>query len=403
MRDDLVGLLERADLALGSSAGVVGEEALAPLIDAVAAVRTRLAYPDDVLVVALAGGTGSGKSSLFNVFTGEDLVDVGGVRPTTSTPAAAVPSSAGSSLDGYLDRLGVSERHVYHGPGICLIDLPDTDSVEVEHRHRVAAVLPLVDMVVWVTDPEKYRDARLHGEYLNPMADYAPQLLFVLNQIDRLGRGEAGHVLDDLVQALEADGIEGPTVVPMATEPPSGPPIGLQGFTAALESRRQRRETLYGKLLTDLADTSRRLAAETGIGLDFDARAREVVEAAAALLVTGETTGATDTMTDFLDRLADESGGVTAAKIEAIAASVTSHVRRIEAELASQPPPPRRGWLGGRRTAPDPAERESHAGTLLTESVIRPTRAVLARRAVAVASVVELALEVESLRSGARR
>ena len=403
MRDDLVGLLETADLALGSSAGVVEEEALTPLIEAVAAVRTRLAYPDDVLVVALAGGTGSGKSSLFNVFTDEDLVDVGGVRPTTSTPAAAIPSSAGSSLDGYLDRLGVTERHVYEGTGICLIDLPDTDSVEVDHRHRVAVVLPLVDMVVWVTDPEKYRDARLHGEYLKPMADYAAQFLFVLNQIDRLGGGEAGHVLDDLVQALEADGIESPTVVPMATEPPSGPPIGLQGFITALESRRQRRETLYGKLLTDLADTSRRLAAETGMGLDFDARAREVVVTAAALLVAGDATGATDTLTGFLDRLSAEAGGVTAAKIEAIAADVPSHVRRIEAELIPQPSPPRSGWLRRRRTAPDPLERESQARTLLTESVIKPARAVLARRAVAVASVVELALEVESLRSGPRR
>ena len=403
MRDDLIGLLERADLALGSSAGVVAEEALTPLIEAVAAVRTRLAYPDDVLVVALAGGTGSGKSSLFNVFTGEDLVDVGGVRPTTATPAAAIPSSAGSSLDGYLDRLGVAERHVYDGPAICLIDLPDTDSVEVEHRHRVGAVLPLVDMVVWVTDPEKYRDARLHGEYLKPMAEHAAQFLFVLNQIDRLGRGEAGHVLDDLVQALGVDGIEDPTVVPMATEPPSGPPIGLQALTSALESRHRNRETLYGKLLTDLADTSRRLAAETGMGLDFDARAREVVDASAALLVAGDVTGATDTMTGFLDRLGAESGGMTAAKIEAIAADVPSHLRRIEAELNSQPPPPRKGWFRRRGAALDPVERESRTGALLAESVIRPARAVLARRAVAVASVVELAVEVENLRSGPRR
>jgi hypothetical protein len=48
MRDRLVDLLEKADLALGSAAGVVDDEELAPLIDSVRAVRTRLAYPEDV-------------------------------------------------------------------------------------------------------------------------------------------------------------------------------------------------------------------------------------------------------------------------------------------------------------------------------------------------------------------
>ncbi|HEY7824959.1 MAG TPA: hypothetical protein VIG24_19120, partial [Acidimicrobiia bacterium] len=134
MRDRLIGLLEKADLALGSAAGVIEDRTLEPLIESVRAVRTRLSYPEDVLVAALAGGTGSGKSSLFNALCEADLVDVGGVRPTTSRPAAAVPVSVGAGMDGYLDRLGVEERHTHLGARICLLDLPDTDSVEVEHR-----------------------------------------------------------------------------------------------------------------------------------------------------------------------------------------------------------------------------------------------------------------------------
>ena len=37
-------------------------------------------------VVALAGATGSGKSSLFNALVGEEVAQAGTRRPTTSTP-----------------------------------------------------------------------------------------------------------------------------------------------------------------------------------------------------------------------------------------------------------------------------------------------------------------------------
>lgn len=403
MRDDLLGLLEKADLALASSAGVVPEDTLAPLVAAVRSVRTRMAYPDDVLVVALAGGTGSGKSSLFNVLAGEELVDVGGVRPTTSLPAAAVPRPAGSSLDGYLDHLGIVERHVYEGGAACLLDLPDTDSVEVDHRHRVDALLPLVDVVVWVTDPEKYRDARLHHSYLAPLAAYGEQQVFVLNQIDRLAAGQAGQVLDDLVQALETDGFENPMVLPMSAAPPSGPPIGVERLRAALETRLGHTGVLYEKLLTDLAAAAARLEAEAGAGLDFDTRAVEVVANAADLLATGEASRAGEVLTDFLDRLASESGGLSAGRIEAVAATVPAHVRRISAELGEIEPVAEKRWFRRRRELADPMPRVERARDLLSEAIVRPTRAILAGRAVAVASVAELGVDVESLRSQARR
>lgn len=400
MRDDLARLLEKVDLALGSAAGVIEPCKLAPLIDSVKAVRTRLAYPDDVLVAALAGGTGSGKSSVFNAFCDEELVDTGGVRPTTSEPASAVPAAVGSAMDGYLDRLGVNERHQYEGGGICLLDLPDTDSVETAHRHRADAILPLVDLVVWVTDPEKYRDARLHQEYLEPMSAHAAQFIFVVNQVDRLHPGQVDQVLDDLQAALVEDGIDRPVIIPMSAAPPSGPPIGLTEFTGALESKGYETATLYDKLLTDVATTSQALETESGSGLDFDTRASATIEEATANLVSGDAEGATDALTGFLEALADGIGGVTEEKIEVVAAAVPAHVRRIEAELTPDPPG-RVSWWRRKRTE-DTSEKTAKARSLLTDALIRPVRAVLARRALAVASVAELALEVESLRSRAR-
>lgn len=396
MRDRLVGLLEKADLALGSSRGVLEEETLARLIDAVTSVRTRLVYPEHVLVVALAGGTGSGKSSLFNALAGAELVDVGGIRPTTSHPAAAVPATAGDSIDGYLDRLGIDERYVYEDGLECLVDLPDTDSVEVEHRHRVDVMLPLVDVVVWVTDPEKYRDARLHHDYLRPLSPYSNQFIFVMNQIDRLPPTQVDLVCDDLVTALEADGAGDQTVIPIAAAPSSGPPIGLGLLSAALDSKRDNRTALYGKLLTDIAITSLTLADEAGAGLDFDARAAAAVAAAANSLKDGDAPGAVASLTGLLDSIAVESGSPTAAKIEQVTAGVAAHVDRIHAQLRETAPAKRKGWLRGRHHE-DPLDT-ARARALLSEAVIRPARAVLARRALAIASIADLALEVDRLR-----
>jgi GTP-binding protein EngB required for normal cell division len=398
MRDDLLGLLEKAELGVASCQGVIDDESLAPLALAVSAVRTRLAYPEEVLVVALAGGTGSGKSSLLNALAGEELVDVGGVRPTTSSPTAVVPTGSEGSLDGYLDRLDVADRHVHRGSGLCLIDLPDMDSVELNHRHRVDAMLPLVDVVVWVTDPEKYRDARLHRDYLRPMAAYSDQFLFVMNQVDRLTAAQAEEVCHDLAIALEADGMGRVEVIPTAALPRSGPPTGIDRLRDALEAKRSGRSGLHAKLLTDLATTSEALAAEVGPVVDFDDRADIAVMAGAEALSAGDPSGAVVALTGFLDSLAGEAGAATQPELEQLSADVASHVDRVEAELAESRPPERRRWFRGRQRGETPSDSD-RARALLSEAVIRPARVVFARRALALASIAELAVEVEAQRN----
>jgi hypothetical protein len=52
--------------------------------------RGRLGHGAAHTVVALAGATGSGKSSLFNALAGRDLAATGVRRPTTSATQAAV-------------------------------------------------------------------------------------------------------------------------------------------------------------------------------------------------------------------------------------------------------------------------------------------------------------------------
>ncbi|QPP10927.1 ATP-binding protein [Streptomyces bathyalis] len=176
--------------------------------------------------VAIAGATGSGKSSLFNALAGTRLSQAGMRRPTTATPVACSWEVPGAGpADGLLDRLGIppSTRRLMRQEsdwrgridegarseleGLILIDLPDHDSAAEGHREQVERLLRLVDAVVWVVDPEKYADAVLHERYLRPLAGYAEVTFIVLNQTDRLPGDATGAVLNDLRRLLDEDGM----------------------------------------------------------------------------------------------------------------------------------------------------------------------------------------------------
>ena len=89
-----------------------------------------------------------------------------------------------------------------------LLDLPDHDSVKLEHRLEVDRLVELVDVLVWVLDPQKYADAAVHDRYLAPLADHAGVLVVVLNQVDRLDEQAARACLIDLRGLLDREGLQ---------------------------------------------------------------------------------------------------------------------------------------------------------------------------------------------------
>lgn len=188
--------------------------------DVVGKVRERTSLVGGHTVVALAGATGSGKSSLFNALVGSEVAQAGMRRPTTSTPTAAVWGS--EPAGELLDWLSVGKRHQVEGPdgqldGLVLVDLPDFDSRESANRAEAQRVLELVDVFVWVTDPQKYADAVLHDDYVKVLKEYGAVTIVVLNQVDRLPAGGQEQIAGDLARLLEMDGLDRHEVIGTST------------------------------------------------------------------------------------------------------------------------------------------------------------------------------------------
>ncbi len=211
----MVPLTERAE-RLRSALDVGGDELDPAAVDQARGVvqraQERWALKGGRTVVALAGSTGSGKSSLFNALVGGDVSVISPRRPTTAEAGAAIwgDEPAGELLDW----LGIPARHqvVTTGDhadldGLVLVDLPDVDSRELQHRVEADRILERADVFVWVADPQKYADARLHDDYLQPLRHHDTVMLVVLNQVDRIpDRADVARVRDDLRRLVRDDG-----------------------------------------------------------------------------------------------------------------------------------------------------------------------------------------------------
>ncbi|SCE72137.1 GTP-binding protein EngB required for normal cell division [Micromonospora purpureochromogenes] len=257
--DDLVARLDAVRRFLAAVDGQVPDSRLVTAHTLVERAGTRLALSRDHTVVALAGATGSGKSSLFNALARLDLSPVGVRRPTTGVAHACV----WGRLDGanrLLDWVGVLPRHRFVREsaldaddetglhGLVLLDLPDFDSVQRSHRLEVDRLLGLVDLVVWVVDPQKYADRVIHTSYLREFHRHRDVTLVVLNQADRLSATELPRVLDDLRRLLDADGLDGvPLLATTAVHPG-----GLTGLREALERAVSERQASLRRLSGDV-------------------------------------------------------------------------------------------------------------------------------------------------------
>ncbi len=275
-------------------------------------------FPGDAFVLALAGGTGSGKSSLLNALAGREVASVSPIRPHTDAPLVWMPPDAPADLIDLLDDLAITQRVEGDSfPGVAIVDLPDQDSIVLSHRHTVAEVLPRVDAVAWVSDPDKYHDRALHDDYIAAMRDHQGQLFFVLNKADLVDERRRSDLELDFMVQLQRDGIASPRVFVTSAAPTIGEPIGVDAVAKHIRDRLGAKRVLTGKILSDVRHALRLVAqrarVDRGTDLDFDARWEEARRVTVAALTDRPDEAVVyDTLCrleDFVAMMSVESGG----------------------------------------------------------------------------------------------
>ncbi|MEO8510434.1 MAG: GTPase domain-containing protein [Chloroflexota bacterium] len=231
-----------------------------------ARARQRAGFAGSAYVLALAGGTGVGKSSVLNALAGRTVSAVRAVRPTTDEPVGWVAEGLLVELAPLFEWLGV--RHVvgHADPQlrhVAIIDLPDVDSQRTAHRTRVDELLPRLDRIAWVVDPEKYDDERIH-EYLRAERD-PRRLIFILNKTDRLRTADVSALREDLERRLRGAGIADPQIVAISAKQGSGE---IDRLRALIGEEADAKAVIARRLVADAVAAARSLAARAGIDPD---------------------------------------------------------------------------------------------------------------------------------------
>ena len=174
-------------------------------------------------ILVFEGGTGTGKSSIFNSLIGYPVSRTGAQRPQTINPLVLLPEGPASLfLEGDLFPFLKSEWRDLTSPGrsetdipdsivyvkhgfsawqkSILVDSPDVDSVVASNRASAEDLLNLADLVVFVTSQEKYAD-KLPFSWIEEARRTEKPFLVVLNKCD----SEESRL--DLLEKLDASDI----------------------------------------------------------------------------------------------------------------------------------------------------------------------------------------------------
>ncbi|RNL87313.1 GTPase [Halostreptopolyspora alba] len=184
-------------------------------------VLPRVRRPDVPLLIAVAGSTGAGKSTLVNSLVGEQVTTTGVRRPTTNSPVLACnPTDVGwFSEASFLPTLPRVRQQGLAMPGkdgmlvlaasecmpegVALLDTPDVDSAVAAHHEFAAKFLDAADLWMFVTTSTRYADARV-WDFLRVARDRNTSLAVVLSRVPRRGRAQ---LLDHFGAMLEANGL----------------------------------------------------------------------------------------------------------------------------------------------------------------------------------------------------
>jgi len=189
--------------------------------------------------VVFIGGTGTGKSTLFNAFCGKQLSRTGMERPKTVGPIVYAWQNCPVEQNFPIPSIKI-ERRAAHDPGsdptagslglllilehdrkdrshFVVADTPDLDSVEVENRQIAEDLYLLSDLVVFVTSEEKYADDVPYRFFIKIISEERPYFLLLNKAQGRLTRQDVTQRLTNQQVAIDSDRI---WLIPNASSDP---------------------------------------------------------------------------------------------------------------------------------------------------------------------------------------
>lgn len=214
--DHLLGILSQDDLL------PIPTETKLSFVTRAMDLSTRLkCIENGLLTVGLIGGTGVGKSTLMNALAGSEIASTSHRR--AHTDRVLIYRHVTTDLPPTMLETGAPHREIAHQAEninrLLLCDLPDFDSFKQEHRQYVLDFMKCLDLLVWVTSPEKYADGRFY-DFIQRAPKDVKNYCFVLNKADlffrsqplKMGRRQRAAVVGHFVAHLKGKGIQDPRI-----------------------------------------------------------------------------------------------------------------------------------------------------------------------------------------------